>query len=112
MEIIINRMHCLSLTGMPARQFGYSIQQQKKRFFAKRNSTGFVPKDGHLRMIYLCAEMAQTGFYVTNIRLPVKEYREALDEAGYCVSVLFDGVNGNLNAKQIRTYKSLFRHYE
>ena len=50
MEIILSKQ-CESLTGSLGRGFGYHIQRRKNGFFAKRNSHGEIPRDGHLRFI-------------------------------------------------------------
>ena len=40
---------------MLERGLGYHLQQRKNGFFAKRNTKGFVPSDGHWRFIVLYA---------------------------------------------------------
>lgn len=49
--------HIDSLTGSLGRGFGYHIQRRKNGFFAKRNSKGVVPRDGHCRLIVACADI-------------------------------------------------------
>ena len=71
---------------MLERGLGYHLEQRKNGFFAKRNSKGHVPPDGHWRFIVLCAELARNKLYVTDIRLLAEELEEALQEAGHYVA--------------------------
>ena len=81
MEAILSNQ-CLALTGMLERGLGYSLRRSKKgRFFAHRSPKGFVPPDGHWRFIVLCAELAQNGLHISDIRVSRKELAQALDEA-------------------------------
>ena len=68
MEIILSKQ-CESLTGSLGQGFGYHIQKRKNGFFAKRNTKGEVPRDGHLRFILSCAEIAQSKLHITDIRV-------------------------------------------
>ena len=72
---------CLSLAGMLERGLGYHLQRRKNGFFAKRNTKGFVPPDGHWRFIVLCAEMAKNKLYITDIQVDWFELQYALHEA-------------------------------
>ncbi len=81
MEIILSNQ-CKSLTGSLGSGFGYHIQRRKNGYFAKRNSKGIIPPDGHWRFILTCAELAQNGLHIANIRVSAEELRQALDEAG------------------------------
>lgn len=72
---------CRSLVGMLDHTHGYHIQRRANGFYAKRNTRGFVPPDGHWRFILACAEMAKQKLYLVNIRVAKKELREALEEA-------------------------------
>ena len=85
MKVLLSQQ-CLSLTGMLERGLGYHLEQRKNGFFAKRNSKGHVPPDGHWRFIVLCAELARNKLYVTDIRLLAEELEEALQEAGHYVA--------------------------
>ena len=85
MKVLLSQQ-CLSLTGMLERGLGYHLEQRKNGFFAKRNSKGHVPPDGHWRFIVLCAELAQNKLYVTDIRLLAEELEEALQEAGHFIA--------------------------
>ena len=82
MEILITKQ-CEALTGSLGRGYGYHIQRRKNGFFAKRNSNGAIPHDGHLRFIFACAELAQLRTHITDIRVPRKELSDALSEAGF-----------------------------
>ena len=82
MEILITKQ-CESITGSLGRGYGYHIQRRKNGFFAKRNSNGAIPADGHLRFIFACAELARLKTHIADIRVSRKELREALSEAGY-----------------------------
>ena len=108
MEVILSNQ-VESLTGSLGRGFGYSIQRQGDRFFAKRNSKGIVPPDGHWRFIVTCAELAQAKLHITDIILPGWEIFGALEEAGfdmqefkYPISVNYGGVFVRSIAKQFQ----------
>ena len=81
MEIILSNQ-CKSLTGSLGSGFGYHIQRRKNGFFAKRNSKGDIPPDGHWRFILTCACLAQNGLHIVNIRVTADELRQALNDAG------------------------------
>jgi len=80
MEIILSN-NCKSLTGSLGSGFGYHIQRRKNGFFAKRNTKGDVPRDGHWRFIATCACLAQNGLHIVDIRVTADELRKALFEA-------------------------------
>ena len=80
MKIILTNQ-CASLTGCLNKGFGYSVQKQKGGFYSKRNSKGHVPPEGHLAFILACAKIANTGLYISDIRLSREELRDALVEA-------------------------------
>ena len=87
MEIILSKQ-CESLTGSLGKGFGYFIQGRRGhdgsvRFFSQRSKHPPIPIDGHLRFIFTCAELAQMGLHVSDIRVPRKELSDALWEAGY-----------------------------
>ena len=85
MEIILSK-RCESFTGSLGKGFGYHIQRRKNGFFAKRNSKGEIPADGHLRFIFFCAYLAQLNTHITDIRVPRCEFQSALSEAGVSLS--------------------------
>ena len=85
MEIFLSK-RCESFTGSLGKGFGYHIQRRKNGFFAKRNSKGEIPANGHLRFIFFCAYLAQLNTHITDIRVSRKELAQALDEAGVSLS--------------------------
>ncbi len=85
MEIILSK-RCESFTGSLGKGFGYHIQRRKNGFFAKRNSKGEIPANGHLRFIFFCAYLAQLNTHITDIRVPRCEFQSALSEAGVSLS--------------------------
>jgi len=85
MEIILSNQ-CKSLTGSLGSGFGYHIQRRKNGFFAKRNTKGDVPPDGHWRFIATCACLAQNGLHIADIKVRWSELKDALWEAGYYIT--------------------------
>jgi hypothetical protein len=85
MKVILSNQ-CLSLTGMLERGLGYHLVHRKNGFFARRDSKGFVPPDGHWRFIVLCAELAQNRLYITDIRVSRDEVKNALTEAHHFIA--------------------------
>ena len=81
MEIILSP-HIKAVTGSIGSGYGYHIQRRKKRFFGKRNTKGVVPRDGHLRFIFACADIARTGLHISEVRVRAQEIEAALREAG------------------------------
>ena len=82
MKIILTDQ-CKSLTGSLGAGFGYHIQRRKNGFFAKRNSKGDVPFNGHWLFITACADLALLGTHIDDILVTAGELREAIEEAGY-----------------------------
>ena len=80
MEIILSKQ-CESLTGSLGRGFGYHIQRRKNGYFAKRNSKGVIPPEGHWRFILTCAELAQNKLHIADIKIDWLELKTALYEA-------------------------------
>ena len=85
MKLILSE-NCLSLVGMLNTSLGYHIEHRKNGFFAKRNSKGYVPPDGHWRFIVLCAELAKNQLHISDIRVQADEMRDALWEAGHFIA--------------------------
>lgn len=81
MQIFLSKQ-CESLTGSLGSGYGYAVQKRKSGYYAVRNSKGEVPPDGHLRFILKCTELARMKLHIVDIRVPHKELRAALDEAG------------------------------
>lgn len=105
---------CLSLAGMLERGLGYHLQRRKNGFFAKRNTKGFVPPDGHWRFIVLCAEMAQNKLYITDIKVDWAELSLALRKAHHFIAsdVVFRNAERNIkvfyDARDILNFKTTF----
>ena len=60
MEIILTKQ-CESLTGALGNGYGYFIQRRrgqdgKYHFFSQRSKHLPIPRDGHLRFIFACAD--------------------------------------------------------
>ena len=85
---------CESLTGSLGRDFGYYIRSTKKgRYFGQRSKHS-VPPDGHWRFIVACAELAQNGLHIADIRVSHQELSEALSEAGLAPSLRDSDIPG------------------
>ena len=85
MKVILSKQ-CESITGSLGRGFGYCIESRRKKngelyHYAKRNSKGAIPPDGHWRFIVVCAELAQNKLHIADIRIDRVELYEALYEA-------------------------------
>ena len=84
MEIILSKQ-CEALTGSLGKDFGYSIQRRRdhkgRYHFYSQRSKWNVPRDGHLKFIFTCAELAQMGLHVADIKVTNRELFEALREA-------------------------------
>ena len=90
MEIFLTKQ-CETLTGSLGKGYGYYIRKAPNkegsvRFFSQRSKHPPIPRDGHLRFIFACAELAQMKTHITDICLHRKELLDALLEAGWCVS--------------------------
>ena len=113
MKIILTNQ-CESLTGSVGRGFGYHIQKRKNGFFAKRNTKGSVPHDGHLRFIFACAEQAQMKLHIADIKVDWMEVQSALYEARHFTAsevVRFnyaDKSKATYDARDIINLKSTF----
>lgn len=113
MEIILSNQ-CKSLTGSLGRGFGYHIQRRKNGFFAKRNTKGIIPPDGHWCFIATCAGLANIGLHISDIKIHWLELHTALDEAKYFVAAemvkhtLVGKCKANYNARDILNLKITF----
>ena len=96
---------CESLTGSFGRGFGYHIQHRKNGFFAKKNSKGTVPPDGHWRFIVTCAVLAKNKLHIADIQVSHDELYEALKEAQKFVAALRVLHNGALTQHKL-TYNA------
>ena len=105
MKVILSKQ-CLSLTGMLERGTGYFLVNRKGQFYAQR-SKHFVPPDGHWRFIVICAELAQNGLYITDIRVSREELKQALYEAHFFIAVQNLSLE-TYNAQDILNLKTTF----
>ena len=85
MEIILSKQ-CEALTGSLGKGFGYSIQRRRDHegryhFYSQRSKHPPIPRDGHLRFIFACAELAQMRLHISDIKVTNRELFEALREA-------------------------------
>ena len=80
MKIILSEQ-CESLTGSIGRGFGYHVQRRKNGFFAKRNSNGPVPPNGHWLFILSSATLAHLRLHITDIKIDWLELQKALFDA-------------------------------
>ena len=108
MEIILSKQ-CEALTGSLGKGFGYSIQRRRdhegRYHFYSQRSKWNVPPDGHLRFIFACAELAQMGLHISDIRVSRDELVEAVEEAGWCLSRFMENLHPTLTAKEVLTFK-------
>ena len=79
MQIFLSK-DCLALQGVIGRDYGYFIVKRGKSFFSQRSKHS-VPPDGHLRFIFLCAEMAKNKLHIADIKVSREELKKALYEA-------------------------------
>lgn len=87
MEIILSKK-CEALVGSLGKGYGYYIRRARHQdgsvhFFSQRSKHPPIPRDGHLRFIFACAELAQMKTHIADIRLPRKELTDAIWEAGF-----------------------------
>lgn len=108
MEIILSKQ-CESLTGSLGRGFGYHIQRRKNGYYAKRNTKGVVPPDGHWKFILTCADLAQSNLHITDIKVTNRELFEALREANLFSPAYLNWNNEETyNASDIINFKNVF----
>jgi hypothetical protein len=104
MKVLLSTQ-CISFTGMLQRGLGYHLVKRKNGFFARRDSKGLVPPDGHWRFIVLCAELAQNGLYITDVRVSGGEIAGALLEAGLRSCAALAISKNTYNAKDVLAFK-------
>ncbi len=97
---------CVSLVGTLERGLGYHLEHRKNGFFSKRNQRSSVPPDGHLRFIFLCAEMAKNGLYIKDICVSGYELKTALQEAAFLETALSVDVDYEYNAAEVLQFKN------
>lgn len=90
MTIILSKQ-CESLTGSLGKGYGYCIESRRTKkgslyHYSRRNAKGFVPPDGHWRFIAKCAELSRMRLHMVDIRVPLEELRDALQEAGHYIA--------------------------
>ena len=106
MQVFLSKQ-CLSLTGLLRPDLGYYLRSTKKgRFFAQRSRYN-VPPDGHLRFIFLCAELAQNKLHITDISVSREELKDALYEAR-CFIAMQNLRLDRYNARDIINLKTTF----
>lgn len=94
---------------MLERGLGYHLVQRKNGFFARRDSKGHVPPDGHWRFIVLCAELAQNKLHIADIEVTNRELFEALREANLPSPAFLNWNNVEIyNARDILNLKTTF----
>ena len=103
MEIILART-CKSITGSLGKSYGYSITKRDGKFYSIRSPKGPRIRDGHLRFIFACAELARDGFLVADIDIRGEELLQAAREA----QVNLDSVvpDEHYDAQQVRDIKN------
>ena len=106
MKVILSKQ-CLSLTGCLGQGFGYYLQERKGNFYGIRQRGGSVPPDGHLRFIFLCAELAQNKLHITDIRVSREELKTALYEA-HCFIAMQNLRLDTYHARDILNLKTTF----
>ena len=110
MKVLLSEQ-CLSLVGTLERGLGYHLQRRKNGFFAKRDSKGYVPPDGHWRFIVLCAETARHKLAITDIQVSWEELYNALYEAHRFVAAEHVRTKAHklwYNARDVLNLKTLF----
>ena len=102
MEIILART-CKSITGSLGKSYGYSITKRDGKFYSIRSPKGPRIRDGHLRFIFACAELARDGFLIADIDIRGEELLQAAREA----QVNLDSVvpDEHYDAQQVRDIK-------
>ena len=103
MEIILAKT-CKSLTGSLGRIYGYSITRRDGKFVSIRNPKGPRIRDGHLRFIFACAELARDGFLIADIDIRGEELLQAAREADVEMETILPDVQ--YNAQQVRDIKN------
>ncbi len=113
MKVILSEQ-CLSLTGMLERGLGYHLVRRKYGYFARRDSRGFVPSNGHWCFIVLCAELTRNKLYITDIKVHWLELQTALYEARHFTASeqvrrnYADKCKATYNARDILNLKTTF----
>ena len=106
MQVFLSKQ-CLSLTGLLRPDLGYYIRSTKKGKFFSQRSKHSVPPTGHLRFVFLCAELAQNRLHITDIRVSRDELKAALYEAR-CFIAMQNLKLEFYNARDILNLKTTF----
>ena len=109
MEIILTKQ-CESLTGALGSGYGYFIQRRrgqdgKYHYFSQRSKHPPIPRDGHLRFIFTCAELAQAKLHISDIRVSGYELKAALQEDVLLASALCVDVDNEYSADEVLQFK-------
>ena len=109
MEIILSKQ-CEALTGSLGKGFGYSIQRRRdhegRYHFYSQRSKWNVPRDGHLKFIFTCADLAQMRLHIADIKVTNRELFEALREANLPAPAFLNWNNvETYNASDIINYR-------
>lgn len=109
MEIILTKQ-CESLTGSLGNGYGYFIQRRRGqdgsvRFFSQRSKHPPIPRDGHLRFIFACAELSQMKLHISDIRVSGYELKAALQEDVLLASALCVEVDNEYCAAEVLQFK-------
>ena len=109
MEIILTKQ-CESLTGALGNGYGYFIQRRrgqdgKYHFFSQRSKHPPIPRDGHLRFIFACAELTQMNLHIADIRVSGYELKAALQEDVLLASALCVDVDNEYSAAEVLQFK-------
>ena len=112
MEIILSKQ-CEALTGSLGKGFGYFIQRRRdhegRYHFYSQRSKWNVPRDGHLKFIFTCADLAQMGLHISDIKVTNRELFEALREANLPAPAFLNWNNvETYNASDIINYHREF----
>ena len=105
MQIILSK-DCLALQGLICRGYGYFIVKRGKSFFSQRSKHS-VPPDGHLRFIFLCAELVRDKLFIDDIRVSGYEIKAALTEAALLASANRVNADYEYSAAEILDLKTL-----
>lgn len=107
MEIILART-CKSITGSLGKSYGYSITKRDGKFYSIRSPKGPRIRDGHLRFIFACAELARDGFLIADIDIRGEELLQAAREADVEMeTILPDEHYDAHDIRRIKTYYGL-----
>jgi hypothetical protein len=107
MEIILART-CKSITGSLGKSYGYSITKRDGKFYSIRSPKGPRIRDGHLRFIFACAELARDGFLIADIDIRGEELLQAAHEADVEMETILPDVQYNAHdIRRIKTYYEL-----